>query len=278
MKRTAIAIITLIVALCPLAAAESWIGITTGPSFDIQKNGDEPVFTDFDWDVNVEGAYYFDQAQTLGLGLKLGAGFNYGSTYSIDMADMAPSLVAGLLSGTSLAQRSDQILPVVAQSVDFPVVSNPSAGIKIAPAVTFQYRLEVAQDLSLRLGAGVQYIHTFGQGIDETVDLTKLKATLAKDPDMVSALQAAGIKLPGSLTMKSSVSLDAIEIIANADVVYSLGDIQIFGGVDLGFTVMTYMKQTTEIAELGMKTSEGEFITDGFAFSITPRVGVSYAF
>ena len=243
MKKTAIALITLIVALCPLAAAESWIGITTGPSFDIQKNGDEPVFTDFGWDVNVEGAYYFDQAETLGLGLKLGAGFNYGSTYSIDMADMAPSLIAGLLSDTSLAQMADEILPTVVSAVDFPVVNNPSA----------------------RLGAGLQYIHTFGQGIDETVDLTTLNKVL-------------GTQLPGSLTMKSSVSLDAIEIIANADVVYSLGDIQIFGGVDLGFTVMTYMKQTTEIAELGMKTSEGEFITDGFGFSITPRVGVSYAF
>ena len=265
MKRTAIALITLIVALCPLAAAESWIGITTGPSFDIQKNGDEPVFTDFGWDVNVEGAYYFDQAQTLGLGLKLGAGFNYGSTYNIDMADMAPSLVAPLLSNPQLAPMMNNVLEVVGKAVDFPVVNNPSAGIKIAPAVTFQYRLEVAQDLSLRLGAGVQYIHTFGQGIDETVDLTTLN-------------KALGTQLPGSLTMKSSVSLDAIEIIANADVVYSLGDIQIFGGVDLGFTVMTYMKQTTEIAELGMKTSEGEFITDGFGFSITPRVGVSYAF
>lgn len=265
MKKTAIALITLIVALCPLAAAESWIGITTGPSFDIQKNGDEPVFTDFGWDVNVEGAYYFDQAQTLGLGLKLGAGFNYGSTYSIDMADMAPSLVAALLSTPQPAPMMNNVLEIVGKAVDFPVVNNPSAGIKIAPAVTFQYRLEVAQDLSLRLGAGLQYIHTFGQGIDETVDLTTLNKVL-------------GNQLPGSLTMKSSVSLDAIEIIANADVVYSLGDIEIFGGVDLGFTVMTYMKQTMEIAELGMKTSEGEFITDGFGFSITPRVGVSYAF
>lgn len=275
MKKTAIALITLIVALCPLAAAESWIGITTGPSFDIQKNGDEPVFTDFGWDVNVEGAYYFDQAQTLGLGLKLGAGFNYGSTYSIDMADMAPALVAGLLSDTQQAQMADDILPTVVSAVDFPVVKNPSAGIKIAPAVTFQYRLAVTDSLSLRLGAGVQYIHTFGQGMNETVDLRALKSALAQ-PGLASAL--AGESIPDSLSIKSSVSLDAIEIIANADVVYSLGDIQIFGGVDLGFTVMTYMKQTTEIAELGMKTSEGEFITDGFGFSITPRVGLSYAF
>ena len=118
----------------------------------------------------------------------------------------------------------------------------------------------------------MQYIHTFGQGIDETVDLTTLNKKLG------TLLASMEISLPGSLTMKSSVSLDAIEIIANADVVYSLGDIQIFGGVDLGFTVMTYMKQTTEIAEFGMKTSDGEFITDGFGFSITPRVGVSYAF
>ena len=274
MKRTAIALITLIVALCPLAAAESWIGITTGPSFDIQKNGDEPVFTDFGWDVNVEGAYYFDQAETLGLGLKLGAGFNYGSTYSIDMADMAPSLVNGMLSDLPPEYLS-KILQTVDATVDFPVVKNPSAGIKIAPAVTFQYRLAVTYSLSLRLGAGVQYIHTFGQGMNETVDLRALKSALAQS-GLASA--HAGESIPDSLSIKSSVSLDAIEIIANADVVYSLGDIQIFGGVDLGFTVMTYMKQTTEIAELGMKTSEGEFITDGFGFSITPRVGVSYAF
>lgn len=273
MKRTAITLITLIVALCPLAAAENWIGITTGPSFDIQKNGDEPVFTDFGWDVNVEGAYYFDQAETLGLGLKLGAGFNYGSTYSIDMADMAPSLVAGLLSGTSLAQMADDILPAVVKAVDFPVVNNPSAGIKIAPAVTFQYRLAVTDSLSLRLGAGVQYIHTFGQGMNETVDLRALKSALAQS-GLASAL--AGVSIPDSLSIKSSISLEALEIVANADVAYSLGDIQIFGGVDFGFTVMTYMKQTTEV--LGQKTTEGDFITDGFGFSITPRVGVSYAF
>lgn len=272
MKKTAIALITLIVALCPLAAAENWIGITTGPSFDIQKNGDEPVFTDFGWDVNVEGAYYFDQAQTLGLGLKLGAGFNYGSTYSIDLADMAPSLVSGMLSDRP-AEYLSQILQTVDATVDFPVVKNPSAGIKIAPAVTFQYRLAVTDSLSLRLGAGVQYIHTFGQGMNETVDLRALKSTLAQY-GLASAL--ADVSIPDSLSIKSSVSLDAIEIIANADVVYSLGDIQIFGGVDFGFTVMTYMKQTTEV--LGQKTTEGDFITDGFGFSITPRVGVSYAF
>ena len=41
---------------------------------------------------------------------------------------------------------------------------------------------------------------------------------------------------------------------------------------------MTYMKQTTEVKELDMKSTAADFITDGFGFSITPRVGVSYAF
>ena len=68
------------------------------------------------------------------------------------------------------------------------------------------------------------------------------------------------------------VSMEALEIIANADVAYSLGDFQIFGGVDLGFTVMTYLSETY------MGKTHGDFITDGFGFSITPRVGVSYAF
>ena len=62
-----------------------------------------------------------------------------------------------------------------------------------------------------------------------------------------------------------------LELVANTDLVYSIGSFQIFGGVDFGFTVMNHL--TIESAVM----NEEKFI-EGFAMSITPRVGVSYAF
>ena len=159
MKKIALALIALVAVLSPLAAGESWIGVTTGPSFDIQKQGDADAFTDFGWDVNVEGTYYFNEAETIGLGVKLGVGFNYDSTYSVDIHQMASVLFADALSGAN----QEQIAGIMAQ---IPAsVKNPSAGIKLAPAITFQYRLALTENLDLRLGAGLQYIHTFGKGI-----------------------------------------------------------------------------------------------------------------
>lgn len=248
MKKFALALIALVAVLSPLAAGESWIGVTTGPSFDIQKQGDADAFTDFGWDVNVEGTYYFNEAETIGLGLKLGVGFNYDSTYSVDIHEMANVLFADAISSAT----PEQIAGIMAQ---IPAsVKNPSAGIKLAPAITFQYRLALTENLDLRLGAGLQYIHTFGKGISF---------------DIPSAAQSF---VNGMEKFEAEVSMEALEIIANADVAYSLGDFQIFGGVDLGFTVMTYLRETM------MGETHGDFITDGFGFSITPRVGVSYAF
>lgn len=248
MKKIALALIALVAVLSPLAAGESWIGVTTGPSFDIQKQGDADAFTDFGWDVNVEGTYYFNEAETIGLGVKLGVGFNYDSTYSVDIHQMAGALFADALSGAT----EEQIAGIMAQ---IPAsVKNPSAGIKLAPAITFQYRLALTENLDLRLGAGLQYIHTFGKGISF---------------DIPAAAQSF---VSGMEKFEAEVSMEALEIIANADVAYSFGDFQIFGGVDLGFTVMTYLSETY------MGKTHGDFITDGFGFSITPRVGVSYAF
>ena len=247
MKKIALALIALVAVLSPLAAGESWIGVTTGPSFDIQKQGDADAFTDFGWDVNVEGTYYFNEAETIGLGVKLGVGFNYDSTYSVDIHQMAGALFADALSGAT----EEQIAGIMAQ---IPAsVKNPSAGIKLAPTITFQYRLALTENLDLRLGAGLQYIHTFGKGISINIPAAIQQTVNMKKFDM-------------------EVSMEALEIIANADVAYSFGDFQIFGGVDLGFTVMTYLSETY------MGKTHGDFITDGFGFSITPRVGVSYAF
>lgn len=252
MKKIALALIALVAVLSPLAAGESWIGVTTGPSFDIQKQGDADAFTDFGWDVNVEGTYYFNEAETIGLGVKLGVGFNYDSTYSVDIHEMALGLLASNVPedqiGNILANQ-DAILAQIPASA-----KNPSAGIKLAPAITFQYRLALTENLDLRLGAGLQYIHTFGKGISFDIP--------ADAQQFVNGMKK----------FEAEVSMEALEIIANADVAYSLGDFQIFGGVDLGFTVMTYLSETY------LGKTHGDFITDGFGFSITPRVGVSYAF
>lgn len=252
MKKIALALIALVAVLSPLAAGESWIGVTTGPSFDIQKQGDADAFTDFGWDVNVEGTYYFNEAETIGLGVKLGVGFNYDSTYSVDIHEMALGLLASYVPADQIGNilaNQDAILSQIPASA-----KNPSAGIKLAPAITFQYRLALTENLDLRLGAGLQYIHTFGKGISF---------------DIPAAAQSF---VNGMEKFEAEVSMEALEIIANADVAYSFGDFQIFGGVDLGFTVMTYLSETY------MGKTHGDFITDGFGFSITPRVGVSYAF
>ena len=202
-------------------------------------------------DVNVEGTYYFNEAETIGLGVKLGVGFNYDSTYSVSLAEtlVSSGVSAGLIPPNQAAGTLTRL-----NSFGLPSIKNPSAGIKLAPAITFQYRLALTENIDLRLGAGLQYIHTFGNGIDE-----KLPAALGFG-DKITA----------------EFNLDALEIIANADVAYSLGDFQIFGGVDLGFTVMTHYSMVAKAA--GQTIEDKHFITDGFGFSITPRVGVSYAF
>ena len=221
MKKIALALIALIAVLSPLAAGESWIGVTTGPAFEINNSDDykkigfpSSSVTDYDWDVNVEGAYYFNEAQTIGIGAKLGFGFNYGT--SVD----------------------ENVLKIYEDK-------NPIAGFRIAPAVTFQYRLGLTDSLDLRMGAGLQYTYIVGNKVN------------------VAVYHGAELK----------THTHNLELVANTDLVYSIGSFQIFGGVDLGFTVMNHL--TVETILPGMST---EKFIEGFAMSITPRVGVSYAF
>ncbi len=213
MKKIILALAVLAAVVCPVFAGESWIGVTTGPAFEISKNGDADAYTDFNWDVNVEGAYYFNESETIGIGAKLGLGFNYGTS-------------------------EDFIDPVTLKEA-----KNPGAGTRIAPAVTFQYRLGLTDALDLRMGAGLQYVYTFCNGYESMKDL--------------------------------EMYIHNLEIIASTDVVYSFGSFQVFGGIDLGVSAMCYAG-TKAPAILGGNT--GDFITDGFQMSITPRVGVSYAF
>lgn len=261
MKKIAFALVALLIALSPLAAGESWVGVTTGPAFEIQVTDEikematSTTVTDFNWDINLEGAYYFDEAETIGIGARLGVGIYYGSTFEIkdEVLMSYASMVPGLETMLGQLASSD---PAAAQAAIASIVDSASyrsitGGTKIAPAITFQYRLALADNLDLRLGAGLQYIHTFGNGMKATVEI------------------------PGMGTKEfelAKISMDNLEVIANADVAYSFGSFQVFGGIDLGVTVMCY--QTTEAN--GVK--HGEFLTDGFQMSITPRVGVSYAF
>lgn len=207
MKKIILALAVLAAVVCPVFAGESWIGVTTGPAFEISKNGDADAYTDFNWDVNVEGAYYFNEAETIGIGAKLGFGFNYATSFDIPGG-----------------------------------MNNPYTGTRIAPAVTFQYRLGLTDALDLRMGAGLQYVYTIGEGIKG---------------------------YPIDYYMHN------LEVIANADIAYSFGSFQVFGGVDLGVSAMCYAG-TKASAQYG--GNNGEFITDGFQMSITPRIGVSYAF
>lgn len=261
MKKIAFALVALLVALSPLAAGESWIGVTTGPAFEIQVTDEikematSTTVTDFNWDINLEGAYYFDEAETIGIGARLGVGIYYGSTFEfkdevlMSYASMVPGLETML--GQLAANDPAAAQAAIASIVDSASYKSITGGTKIAPAITFQYRLALADNLDLRLGAGLQYIHTFGNGMKATVEI------------------------PGIGTKEfelAKISMDNLEVIANADVAYSFGSFQVFGGIDLGVTVMCY--QTTETN--GVK--HGEFLTDGFQMSITPRVGVSYAF
>lgn len=217
MKKIALALIALVAVLSPLAAGESWIGVTTGPSFNIEKEKGADQFTNYGMDVNIEGAYYFNEAETLGIGAKLGFGFHFDSTMDI-----------------TLSQDSK--------------FDNPAAGFAIAPAVTFQYRLGLTDNLDLRLGAGAQYVHIFGQGFSTTTQF-------------------------GEASLEAHT--DKLELIANADLAYSFGDFQIIAGVDFGYAVLYHLTETTKSA-MGEETTK-DFI-EGYAMSITPRVGVSYAF
>lgn len=245
MKKIILALAVLAAVVCPVFAGESWIGVTTGPAFEMSNADELKMFndgnsfvTDFNWDVNVEGAYYFNEAETMGIGAKLGMGFNYATSADKDSLKLA---IAYMTEG--MVTDYDK---------------NPMAGMKIAPAVTFQYRLGLTDALDLRMGAGLQYVYTMGNKIK--IDLGPLG------------------------TAENQISTHNLEIIASTDIVYSIGSFQIFGGVDLGVSVMNYTvtkaldRDATMTARDIKYVTDGEFITEGFQMSITPRVGVSYAF
>ena len=216
MKRIFIALVALMAAVCPLFAGESWVGLTTGPAFETLSDGDYAVGTT-NWVIGVEGAYYFNEAETVGIGGKLGFGLTLETSA---MYQGRP------VSGSSM--YSSQFL--------------------IAPALTFQYRL-----MDLRLGAGLQYVHIFGN--ESFIGST-------------------------DFSTRSRTSFDNLDFLANADLVFGGESFQFFGGIELAFNMVSNMtSKTTTTQNDKTDTYKYSDTVDGvFRMSITPRLGFSYAF
>lgn len=221
MKRIFIALVTLMAAVCPLFAGESWVGLATGPAFETLSDGDYAVGTT-NWVIGVEGAYYFNEAETIGIGGKLGFGLTLETSA---MYQGRP------VSGSSM--YSSQFL--------------------IAPALTFQYRLGITDHMDLRLGAGLQYVHIFGN--ESFIGST-------------------------DYSTRSRTSFDNLDFLANADLVFGGKSFQFFGGIELAFNMVSNMtSKTTTTQNDKTDTYKYSDTVDGvFRMSITPRLGFSYAF
>lgn len=221
MKKIFIALVVLMAAVCPLFAGESWVGLATGPAFETLSDDDYAVGTT-NWVIGVEGAYYFNEAETIGIGGKLGFGLTLETSA---MYQGRP------VSGSSM--YSSQFL--------------------IAPALTFQYRLGITDHMDLRLGAGLQYVHIFG-------DETFLGST--------------------DYSTRSRISFDNLDFLANADLVFGGKSFQFFGGIELAFNMVSNMtNKTTTTQNDKTDTYKYSDTVDGvFRMSITPRLGFSYAF
>lgn len=221
MKRIFIALVALIAVVCPLFAGESWVGLTTGPAFETLSDDDYAVGTT-NWVIGVEGAYYFNEAETVGIGGKLGFGLTLETSAMYQGRPVSDS-----------SMYSSQFL--------------------IAPALTFQYRLGITDHMDLRLGAGLQYVHIFG-------DETFLGST--------------------DYSTRSSISFDNLDFLANADLVFGGESFQFFGGIELAFNMVSNMtSKTTTTQKDKTDTYKYSDMVDGvFRMSITPRLGFSYAF
>lgn len=221
MKKIFIALVALMAAVCPLFAGESWVGLATGPAFETLSDGDYAVGTT-NWVIGVEGAYYFNEAETIGIGGKLGFGLTLETSA---MYQGRP------VSGSSM--YSSQFL--------------------IAPALTFQYRLGITDHMDLRLGAGLQYVHIFGN--ESFIGST-------------------------DFSTRSRTSFDNLDFLANADLVFGGKSFQFFGGIELAFNMVSNMtSKTTTTQNDKTDTYKYSDTVDGvFRMSITPRLGFSYAF
>ena len=75
--------------------------------------------------------------------------------------------------------------------------------------------------------------------------------------------------------VKASAGLDALNVVASADVAYSFGDFAITGGV--GLSIPVYQGVNMKYSGSGT-TGEMSGSTGKLGIDITPRLGVAYSF
>ncbi len=168
MKKIILALLVVIMAMAPVMAGESWVGVDLDVPIGIIPK-DNVTVTTTSLDATVRGAFYFDRAETMGVGVSVGFG----------------SMLSQSYEGHSMEMPSN---------------------FTLSPAVTFQYRLELNDDMDLRFGLGMAYDHMF---FTDSTD--------------------AG-----------SYSTGSIQIAAEASFVYSFDQIGIVAGVDIGVPVYTF--------------------------------------
>lgn len=169
MKKIILALLVVIMAMAPVMADENWVGVDLDVPIGIIPQ-EHITYTDISLDATVRGAFYLNRAETMGVGVSVGFG--------------------GMLS------RSAE-----GHSLDWP------SNFVLSPGVTFQYRLELNDDMDLRFGLGMAYDHMF-------------------------------------YTDANSYSTGSIQIAAEASFVYSFDQIGIVAGVDIGVPVYTFEQST----------------------------------
>lgn len=126
MRKIILALLVVIMAMAPVMADESWVGVDLGVPFGFNFS-EHSTTTTIGLDATVRTAFYLDREETMGIGAALGFDF-------------------------ALASKVE----------DFDFQSVNDNNFTLSPAVSFQYRLELGRDMDLRLGAGLMYSHTFG--------------------------------------------------------------------------------------------------------------------
>lgn len=173
MKKIILALLVVIMAMAPVMADENWVGVDLDVPIGIIP-GDYGTVTTTSIEGTVRGAFYFNRAETMGVGVSVGFG----------------SMLSQSYEGHSREMESN---------------------FTLSPAVTFQYRLELNDDMDLRFGLGMAYDHLFATNMPKGY----------------------------------STAMGSIQIAAEASFVYSFDQIGIVAGVDIGVPVYTFQQYTS---------------------------------
>lgn len=73
MKKIILALLVVIMAMAPVMAGESWVGVDLDVPIGIIP-GDYATTTTTSIEGTVRGAFYFDRAETMGVGVSIGLG------------------------------------------------------------------------------------------------------------------------------------------------------------------------------------------------------------